>query len=78
MPFVHVWSLHKHGVLGCSTHDPAVSRGSKEVQVKDVGREGKDEDREGRGKGRERGEREGREGMNGGRRIKGEGEKEGE
>ena len=28
MPFVHVWSFHKHGVLGCSTHDPA--RGSKE------------------------------------------------
>ena len=45
-----------------------------EVQVKDVGREGKDEDREGRGKVRERGEREGREGMNGGRRIRKEGE----
>ena len=50
----------------------------KRCKVKDVGRGGKDEDREGRGKGKERGEREGREGMNGGRRIKEEGEKEGE
>ena len=24
MPHRHVWSLHKHGVLGCSIHDPAV------------------------------------------------------
>ena len=51
MPFVHVWFLHKHGVLGCSTHDPA--RGSKEEREVEI-----EEEREGGG--REGGEGEGR------------------
>ena len=61
MPFMHVWSLHKHGVLGCSTHDPA--RGSekeREVEIEEEREEGGEREggKEG-GKGLEVGEKEG-------------------
>ena len=60
MPFVHVWSLHKHGVLGCSTHDPA--RGSekeREVEMEEERKRKEKAGREGRRGALEVGEEEG-------------------
>ena len=66
MPSAHVRSLHKHGVLGCSTHNPA--RGS------DVKRQVEIEEESGRKEeGVERGGRGGREGREGGREGRREG-----